>query len=153
MTERLSAGRVRDEVFAPIGDTARYGAPQLVLPRLGQGAFRVLVTDAYDRRCAFTGERTLPTLEAAHIRPYSLQGPHAVSNGLLLRSDWHHLFDEGYATLDEQHRILVSSRIRKEFENGKEYYRIHGSKMVLPKLERERPDAEHLAWHRSKFLE
>jgi hypothetical protein len=32
--------------------------------------FRVLVTDAYQKRCAITGERTLPVLDAAHIKPY-----------------------------------------------------------------------------------
>src|SRR5262245_38885378 len=31
---------------------ARYGEPVLVRPRLGQGAFRILVTDNYRRRCA-----------------------------------------------------------------------------------------------------
>jgi len=56
--------------------TARYGEPQLIRPRLGQGAFRVLVTDTYSRRCAVTQERTLPALEAAHIRPYSDGGEH-----------------------------------------------------------------------------
>ena len=49
---------------------ARFGEPHLIRPRLGQGAFRVLVTDIYRRRCAVTQERTLPALEAAHIRPY-----------------------------------------------------------------------------------
>jgi putative restriction endonuclease len=49
----------------------RFGAPQFVRPRLGQGAFRVLVTDRYRRRCAVTGEKTLPALDAAHIRPYA----------------------------------------------------------------------------------
>ena len=48
-----------------------YGKPQIILPRLGQGLFRILVTDAYQRHCALTGERTLPVLEAAHIKPYS----------------------------------------------------------------------------------
>ena len=38
----------------------RFGAEYLAQGRLGQGAFRVLVTDAYLRRCAVTGERTLP---------------------------------------------------------------------------------------------
>lgn len=46
----------------------------LIRHRLGQGAFRVLVTDAYQRRCAISGEKTLPVLEAAHIRPYSQHG-------------------------------------------------------------------------------
>jgi putative restriction endonuclease len=73
--------------------SSRFGEPVAVLPRLGQGAFRVLVTDAYKRRCAFTQERTLPVLEAAHIKPYSSGGQHELSNGLLLRSDLHKLFD------------------------------------------------------------
>ncbi|MBS0657901.1 MAG: HNH endonuclease [Verrucomicrobia bacterium] len=150
--ERLGAVRLQSNFGAPENPGSRYGAPQLVLPRLGQGGFRVLVTEAYGRRCAFTGERTMPALEAAHIRPYALQGPHAVSNGLLLRSDWHHLFDEGYATLDEDNRIVVSSRIRKEFENGKEYYRLHGQPVTLPQEHRDRPNEDHLAWHRSRFV-
>jgi putative restriction endonuclease len=78
----------------PDESEGRYGAPVLVTPRLGQGTFRVLVTDAYERRCAVTGERVLPVLEAAHIRPYVEMGPHRVDNGLLLRSDLHTLFDQ-----------------------------------------------------------
>jgi hypothetical protein len=88
---RLQPDMIRDE--------ERYGTPQLVRPRLGQGAFRVLVTDLYERRCAVTRERTLPALEAAHIRPYSDGGVHEASNGLLLRRDLHSLFDAGYVTV------------------------------------------------------
>ena len=71
--------------------------------RLGQGAFRVVVTDAYQRRCSITGEKTLPVLEAAHIKPYAAEGPHSVNNGLLLKSDFHTLFDSGYITVDEDY--------------------------------------------------
>jgi putative restriction endonuclease len=53
----------------PVIAGVRFGAEYLTRGRLGQGAFRVLVTDAYQRRCAVTGEKTLPVLEAAHIRP------------------------------------------------------------------------------------
>lgn len=62
---------------------------QLRTDSLGQGGFQILVTDAYTRRCTITGERTLPALEAHHIRPFSEEGPHRTDNGLLLRSDWH----------------------------------------------------------------
>ena len=55
-------------------DHDRFGAEYLTRGRLGQGAFRILVTDAYERRCAVTGEKTLPVLEAAHIKPYALLG-------------------------------------------------------------------------------
>src|SRR5439155_9699074 len=88
---------------------ARFGSPTVVTPRLGQGSFRLLVTDAYRYRCAMTSERTLPVLEAAHIRPYAEGGEHVLSNGLLLRSDLHTLFDLGYVTVDPRNKkILVS---------------------------------------------
>ncbi len=45
-----------------------YGEPTLVRQRLDQGAFRVLVTDTYQRRCAITGEKALPPPVAQHIR-------------------------------------------------------------------------------------
>src|SRR5262245_22864287 len=41
----------------------------------------LVVTDVYARRCAVTRERTLPALEAAHIRPYADGGSHDPQNG------------------------------------------------------------------------
>ncbi|MEQ8484676.1 MAG: HNH endonuclease [Pseudomonadales bacterium] len=125
----------------------RYGSPQTVQPRLGQGAFRVLVTDAYRRRCAISGEKTLPALEAAHIRPYAEGGEHSLNNGLLLRRDIHSLFDAGYVTVTPDLRFEVSRRIRDEFENGREYYKLHGQGISTPEAATGRPDASALAWH------
>src|SRR5690606_4188260 len=104
----------------------RYGKSVLVKVRIGQGAFRVMVTNAYEKKCAITGEKTLPVLEAAHIKPYAKSGRHLISNALLLRSDIHKLFDTGYLTITTDHKVLVSRRIKEEFENGREYYRFHG---------------------------
>ena len=125
----------------------RFGAPQLIKPRLGQGAFRVLVTDIYDRRCAVTRERTLPALEAAHIRPYSDGGVHEATNGLLLRRDIHSLFDAGYVTVTPSLHFEVSRRIKEEFENGRHYYELHGSEIERPLTPTLRPAPELLAWH------
>ena len=125
-----------------------YGSEYLTRARLGQGAFRILVTDAYQRRCAITGERTLPVLDAAHIKPYSRSGPNRVSNGLLLRSDLHTLFDLGYITIDREYRIEISRRIREEFENGREYYAFRGRPLaILPEAHQDRPSEELLDWH------
>jgi putative restriction endonuclease len=126
---------------------ARFGGPQLILPRLGQGAFRVLVTDIYQRRCAITGERTLPALEAAHISPYGDGGEHEAKNGLLLRRDIHSLFDAGYVTVTPELRFEVSRRIREEFENGKHYYALHGQEVRTPADLGQRPDRSALTWH------
>ncbi len=89
---------------------ARYGAPALITPRLGQGAFRVAVTEAYGRRCAVTDGKVLPALDAAHIKPFSEGGLHTNSNGILLRKDIHSVFDAGYATVDENYRFLEPIR-------------------------------------------
>lgn len=126
---------------------ARFGEPQLIRPRLGQGAFRVLVTDIYERRCAITQERTLPALEAAHIRPYGDGGEHEARNGLLLRRDIHSLFDAGYVTVTPNLHFEVSRRIREEFENGRHYYAHHGQQISLPEQLDQHPDSSLLAWH------
>lgn len=126
---------------------ARFGEPQLIRPRLGQGAFRVLVTDVYDRRCAITQERTLPALEAAHIRPYGDGGEHEARNGLLLRRDIHSLFDAGYVTVTSELRFEVSRKIKEEFDNGRHYYEMHGKPIFTPEDMLRRPDPAVLRWH------
>jgi putative restriction endonuclease len=116
--------------------------------RIGQGAFRVLVTDAYSRRCAISGEKTLPVLEAAHIKPYSTFGINTTNNGLLLRADLHKLFDSGYITVTREFVIEISRRIKEEFENGREYYRYHGNPLIsIPNTKSDLPDKDFLCWH------
>jgi putative restriction endonuclease len=151
VNERLTVVResLRDPGPALVAaQEARFGNARLVMPRLGQGGFRVLITDAYERRCAVTSERTLPVLEAAHIRPYAFGGTHDLSNGLLLRSDLHTLFDRGYLSVDPtDQKILVSKRIREEFQNGREYYQLHGRDLRLPSNPLATPSRESLQFH------
>ena len=129
-------------------EAGRFGKPTLVSPRLGQGSFRLLITDAYQRRCAMTGERTLPALEAAHIHRYSSGGEHLISNGLLLRSDLHRLFDRGYITVDAENlTIVVSPRIKEEYENGRAYYVLHGQRLAQPVNPLAVPSREKLLYH------
>jgi putative restriction endonuclease len=105
------------------------------------------VTDLYRRRCAVTRERTLPALEAAHIRPYGDGGEHEAYNGLLFRRDIHSLFDAGYVTVTPDLRFEVSKRIREEFENGRHYYALHGSEIERPTSIAHEPDRTALVWH------
>lgn len=133
-------------------EQSRYGKPTLVKLRLGQGAFRILVTDKYERRCAVSGERTLPALDAAHIRPYAEGGNHEASNGILLRKDIHSLFDANYVTIDSDLRFVVSGRIREEFENGRHYYELHGKRIAIPAEREFQPDQLAIDWHNSQFL-
>jgi putative restriction endonuclease len=129
-------------------DRNRFGAEYLTRARLGQGAFRVLVMDAYERRCAVTGEKTLPVLEAAHIKPYAEDGPHHVNNGLLLRSDLHKLFDHGYLTVTPDLRLHVSPRLKADWKNGREYYAHQGAPLRFhPADSANQPSPEFLKWH------
>ena len=107
----------------------------------------MLVTDVYGRRCAVTGEKALPVLQAAHIRPVSKEGPHRVDNGLLLRSDIHALFDQGYVTVTPEHRFLVSRRLKTDFDNGEPYYPLSGKRIWLPRPDEDQPNREFLEWH------
>jgi putative restriction endonuclease len=100
-----------------------------------------------------TGERTLPALDATHIRPYAEGGEHSVANGLLLRRDIHCLFDLGYVTVTPSHSFEVSPRIREEFENGRDYYKLQGNPLILPAQIKFRPDPSALDWHnKNRFL-
>ena len=133
-------------------EKARYGKETLIKPRLGQGSFKILVTDAYCRACAITQERVLPVLEAAHIKPYSMSGPHEVRNGVLLRSDMHKLFDSGYLTITPKLHIEVSRRIKEEFENGKYYFTYHGQRINLPRRPFDQPSNEFVTWHNENMF-
>lgn len=128
-------------------EAARYGNPMLVAPRLGQGAFRLEVAEAYRHACAVTTEHSRPVLEAAHVKPYSEGGPHEVSNGLLLRTDIHRLLDRGYVTVTEDYHFEVSSKLKADFENGKVYYAMHGQPLYVPEQPAFAPAKDLLQWH------
>jgi putative restriction endonuclease len=124
-----------------------YGDPRLAPQRLGQQAFQAVVLDAYHRRCAITGAKIRPVLQAAHIRPLPAGGEHRLDNGLLLRSDVHTLYDRGYLGIDTQHRLLVSPRLRSEFGNGEQFYAKAGQVVTVPPRRLDRPSREHVEWH------
>jgi len=131
-----------------VGDgSVMWSDPVGVRQRLGQGAFRILVTDIYQRHCAVTGEKALPALEAAHIKPVTEDGKHRIDNGLLFRSDIHRLFDRGYVTVTPDYKFLPSQRLKDEFHNGEEYFRLKGKTIWLPKNSDSKPNREFLEWH------
>jgi putative restriction endonuclease len=132
----------------------KYGSPQVILPRLGQGAFRIIVADSYQRQCAISSSHIIHILDAAHIRPYSGEGgTHSPTNGILLRQDIHTLFDRGYITVTPQYNVEVSKRIKAEFNNGLEYYAMHGKQIHLPTIQQFRPAKDYLTWHNENVFQ
>ena len=104
--------------------------------RRGQDRFRRSLLAAYGRRCQVTSCRIEEILEAAHITPHAELTDYRVSNGLLLRSDIHTLFDLDLITVDEAYRIRVSPRLRYS-----EYWVYEGRQLDrLPDKMADQPD-------------
>lgn len=139
--------------FQLMSEDARLREQALLAVREGQGSFRVRVLSAYQWRCAVTGERSLPTLDAAHIQPYLGPASNHLQNGVTLRADIHRLFDSGYVTITPDYRFEVSRRLRDDFENGGDYYRLRGSLLIaLPADPSKQPNRQALDWHNTRVF-
>lgn len=108
--------------------------------------------EAYDRACAVTTEHSLPVLEAAHIQPYAAGGPHDTANGIFLRSDLHALFDLGYLTVTDDHRLELGGRLHTDYGNGRAYELLAGKPLHVPARNTDRPAPEFLRWHQDNVF-
>ena len=89
----------------------------------------------------------MPVLDAAHIQPYLGPASNHVTNGLVLRTDLHRLYEAGYVTVTPDLEFEVSRRLAEEFDNGKAYYQLQGAIKKLPANQALRPSREALDWH------
>jgi putative restriction endonuclease len=63
------------------------------------------------------------------------------------------LFDLGYVTVDpDDHKIIVSRRIREEYENGRHYYALHGNAIATPIGSYSIPSQENLRYHSEQIF-
>jgi len=81
------------------------------------------------------------------MEPYASGGTYQVTNGLLLRSNIHHLFDLGHVTVTLEYRFQILDALPEDFHNGRTYHAERGKRVILPKAEGMRPSRELLAWH------
>jgi hypothetical protein len=93
-----------------------------IIARQGQGRFRKDLITAYEGKCAITGENTLEVLDAAHIKPYGGQHTNTVSNGILLRTDLHNLFDFNLLAINPMSlkvklHPIIESNFYRQIEN------------------------------------
>ena len=114
-------------------------------------AFRRVVRQAYDLRCAVSGLRLIngggrPEVQAAHIMPVEHNGPDTVRNGIALAGTVHWLFDRGLISFGDDGQILQSPHglpddmgrlIRPE------------RKLLVPAHPGFRPHPRYLDWHRA----
>ena len=127
---QITSEQADDPGFDPDSVTdERVRAFRAIRLRRGQPAFRAALLEAYGRRCAITGCAVEDVLEAAHITPYLGRLTNHVSNGLLLRTDLHTLFDCGLLAIDPQTRTVVIADALK----GSSYAKVAGKGVRQPR--------------------
>jgi hypothetical protein len=131
---------------APVIPNERLGIDKRVLAaiwsRRGQPEFRENLLRIYKARCALTQCDVQDALEAAHIIPFSEKQDYSVTNGILLRSDIHTLFDLFLLSIDPgSWRVRIASTLRRS------YSELAGKAISLPNDPDDRPDPGRLARH------
>lgn len=159
----LLLGRIRGDAatapldladrFEPVDADERTWIDGRIPLREGQGTFRLRLLDSYGR-CAITGEKTRPVLDAAHIQNYLGPQSNHVQNGLVLTKEFHTLFDRGYVSVTPDYEVRVSEALREHYDNGVRYYEYDKKPLRrLPDLPAHRPSPAALEWHRQhRFL-
>jgi hypothetical protein len=114
----------------------------IIRRRRGQREFRFRLMDRYGEACAITGPQPPQVLEAAHLYSFAERPEHKDDGGLLLRRDFHALFDANLIAINPgDWRVEVAPRLRR-FDT---YRRIDRSPLRLE--EQLRPNGGLIADH------
>ncbi|WP_420378766.1 HNH endonuclease [Gilvibacter sp.] len=91
--------------------------------RRGQPRFRKALMHLYSSTCILSSCKITPLLEAAHIMPHHKGANYSMSNGILMRSDLHTLFDSDLLAINPDtlrihiHPLLSKDEMYKQFDN------------------------------------
>lgn len=119
-------------------------------------AFRKVITEIYDFRCAATGARIiLPNgealVEAAHIHPFSETKDDDPRNGLALTPNMHWAMDKNIISPGPDKKWHVSTLLDKRIPDLQIYTALEGMPLILPKESKYEPKIESLEWRLSKL--
>ena len=119
-------------------------------------AFRRLVLNLYDDSCTVckgmfrlrrSAGEPLVEAEAAHIRGVEDDGSDDLRNGLALCPRHHWAFDSGLFTVNEDHRVAISTVVGRAEKRNFDLEDYHGRQILPPFNEACRPHPEVLRWH------
>ena len=112
-----------------------------------QSEFRQMLLKAYSGACAVTWVDVPEVLQAAHIDPYRGKKSQVVTNGMLLRSDIHLLYDSHLLTVQPRKNLIrVSKRLGGTF-----YGKLEGMQIRVPDDPQLRPNEDLLEMHMHEF--
>jgi hypothetical protein len=97
--------------------------------RIGQRKFRFSMMERFGENCAFSGPQPPQVLEAAHLYSFSERPTHEHDGGLLLRRDFHSLFDAKLLAINPSSwKIEVAPRVL----TFPTYRALEGSEVRIP---------------------
>lgn len=118
-------------------------------------AFRRVVTEIYDYRCAATGLRLLlngiAMVEAAHICPFSLSGDDDPRNGLALTPNMHWAMDAFLIAPGPDYKWHVTQQLDSRIPDHRMIIDLAGKPLFLPREQRLYPKRDALDWRLSRL--
>lgn len=138
-----------------LSDIPREGLEKkrLVKTRINQSIFRTIVLATYNHKCCITGIANPELLIASHILPWSKDEKNRMNpmNGLALNGLHDKAFECGLIAFDDDYRLMVSSKLKKdETQSIKKYFiELERQQIALP--DKFLPSREFLKIHRERF--
>ena len=122
-----------------------------VKQRVNQDAFRSMILNLYEKRCAITGINIPSLLVASHIIPWAENKKERLNpeNGLCLSALYDKAFDKGFISFDNQYHVLLADKLQSFCQESyfeKHFASIKGTAIDLP--EYHKPNKLFLEWHR-----
>ncbi len=156
----LEAQRIKANLLhQPIEETLYITSKELegkeketvIKQRVNQSAFRAMILNNYESRCAITGISVPELLVASHIIPWAVNEKERLNpeNGICLSALYDKAFDQGFISIDKNNKIILAEKLRR-YENEKFYSAHFASIKKLPiRLPEEHlPNPVFLEWHR-----
>lgn len=120
-----------------------------VKQRINQNFFRKMILASYNYRCCITGSKTLEFLTACHIKPWNIDTKNRINpqNGLCMNILYHSAFDQGFFTITEDYKILVSQKLYEKNDPvlEKMFFDYNDKSIFLP--QKFIPNKEFLKYH------
>lgn len=120
-----------------------------VKQRINQNFFRKMVLASYNYKCCITGSNTLELLTACHIKPWNADPKNRMNpqNGLCMNVLYHSAFDQGFFTITEDLKILISQEIYKKRDSVIEKLFLEYDNKYIHLPQKFIPDKEFLRYH------
>ena len=156
----LEAQRIKANLLhQPIEETLYITSKELegkeketvIKQRVNQSAFRAMILNNYESRCAITGISVPELLVASHIIPWAVNEKERLNpeNGICLSALYDRAFDRGFISVDENNKIILADKLR-QYEN-EEFYAAHFASIKNQPIrlpEEHLPNPVFLEWRR-----